>query len=220
MGPIVALGGVVVFLVFAIWAVSKVFGNYSPKKGKIKKDLQKIKTELEPLVTDLVPIEKGEMELLSLNQIKNKASKGVTKTGKGVFTSIYNEPMVAYSYKNYVASGTNALIYARTANNEFIYRIKNNEVEIVIDDHLAGIMKEDGKFYGAKSQTLLAEVNQSTEELALPVIVRNKNVGSIINPAKARKSQARAFEYVGNLEKDEETLFLSLAVLELVQRSA
>ena len=126
--------------------------------------------------------------------------------------------MVAYAYKKYVASGHNALLYARTANNEFIYRIKNNQVEIVIDDHLAGVMKEDGKFYGAKSQKLLAQVNQGTEELLLPVIVKNKEIGSIVNPKKAEKSNPRALQYIGNLDKDEETLLLSFAVLEIVQR--
>jgi hypothetical protein len=80
-------------------------------------------------------------------------------------------------------------------------------------------MKKDGKFYGAKSNKLLAQVNQGSEDLLLPVIVKGKEIGSIVNPAKASKTNPRALEYVGNLDKDEETLFLSFAVLEMVQRN-
>ncbi|MCR9289447.1 hypothetical protein OAF63_03420 [Saprospiraceae bacterium] len=219
MGSIIALAGVAIFAVFAISVLSKIFGNFSPRRGKVQNDLKKIKTELQPWLTDLVPFEEKDIELLSLNQIKNTSKKGIVKTAKGIFTSIYHEPMVAYGYKKYVASGTNALLYAKTTDHEFIYRINNDEVEIVIDDHLAGIMKKDGKFYGAKSNKLLAQVNQGSEDLLLPVIVKGKEIGSIVNPAKASKTNPRALEYVGNLDKDEETLFLSFAVLEMVQRN-
>jgi hypothetical protein len=219
MGSIIALVGVVVFAVFAISVLSKIFGNYSPGKGKIKSDLKKIKSELQSWFSELVPFDEKDIELLSLNQIKNTTKSGIVKMAKGIFTSIYHEPMVAYGYKKYVASGTNALLYAKTLEHEFIYRIKNDEVEIVIDDHLAGVMKKDGSFFGAKSNKLLAQVNQNSEELLLPVIVKGKEVGSIVNPKKADQTNPRALQYVGNLDKDEQTLFLSFAVLEMVQRN-
>lgn len=219
MGSIIALAGVVALAIGGVSVLSKVMGNWSPNKGKIKKDLEKIKAELAPWVSDLVPFDKNEIELLSLNQINKKAKKGIVKTAKGIFTSIYHEPMVAYGLKKYVASGSNALLYVKTAENEFIYRIKDKTTEIVINNQMAGVMKNDGGFYGAKSNKLLAKVNKDSEELLLPVIVGNREVGSIVNPTRSDKTNARALEYVGEMNKEEETLFLSLAVLELVQRS-
>lgn len=219
MGSIIALAGVVALAVGGVSVLSNVMGNWSPKRGKIQKDLEKIKKELAPFISDLVPIDKKELELLSLNQINKKAKKGIVKTAKGVFTSIYHEPMVAYGLKKYVARGTDELLYAKTAQHEFIYRIKNKSTEIVINSQLAGIMKEDGGFYGAKSKKLLAKVGKDETELLLPVILGNREVGSIVNPAKSDKTNPRAVEYVGEMSKDEEILFLSLTILELVQRS-
>ncbi|RMG80228.1 MAG: hypothetical protein D6714_15065 [Bacteroidetes bacterium] len=211
---------VVVFIVFSINVLSRIFGNYKPGKSRLQKDLQKLKSEIEPWVSELVPLDEKELELLSLNQINRKRKKGIVKTAKGIFTSIYQEPMIAYAYKKYVSSGKNALLYARTAKHEYIFRIKDDEVEIVIDDHLAGVMKKDGRFYGAKSKTLLAQVNQGSDELLLPVLVRDKEVGSIVNPAKATSPIPRAVQYLSEMDEDEKSLFMSFAILEMVQRTS
>ena len=68
-----------------------------------------MRTEIAPYVEDLVPLESEELELMSLNQLNQSLKKGMTTTAKGVFTSIYQEPLVAYSYKKYIVNN-NALL--------------------------------------------------------------------------------------------------------------
>lgn len=64
--------------------------NFQPGKAKIRSDLKKMKGEITPWIDELVPWDREELELLSSNQVNQKVKKGVIKTAKGVFTSIYH----------------------------------------------------------------------------------------------------------------------------------
>ncbi len=219
MGSAIALAGVVALAVGGVSVLSKVMGNWSPRRGKIQKDLKEMKEDMAKWAKGLVPMGHDELELLSLNQTNQKVKKGIVKTAKGVFTSIYHEPMIAYSMKKYVSTGANAIIYVRTAENEFIYRIKDKTTEVVINHQLAGNMDKDGDFYGAKSKKLLARVNKSSDAALLPVILGGREVGSLVNPEKTDTTNPRALQFVDQMNKEEETLFLALAILELILRS-
>lgn len=196
----------------------KLLQNYKPGRTKIQGDLKQIKAELQPWVSDLVPWSAEEMEQLSLNQVNRATKKGVVKTSKGVFTTIYHEPVIAWAYRKYVGQKENGLLYARTSNKEFVYRLKNGEVEMVIGDQLVGILNERGSLYNHKGDQQLAQINRQSEGLLLPVKVKEKLVGGLANPARKQQSNARAFQNLSKMENEEEELFLSLSILEMVRR--
>ncbi|MFQ5447909.1 MAG: hypothetical protein ACE5FF_13355 [Saprospiraceae bacterium] len=210
---ILALSGAGIYLAL------KTLQNYKPGRRKIQKDLEQIKTRLHPLVKDLVPWNREEMEQLSLNQIHKSKKKGVVTTVQGVFTTIYHEPVIVYSYRKYVSPSENALIYARTSKHELIYRVKNDKVEVVINNHLVGIVNEKGVLTDNKGRNMLAQITRSGKELLLPVKIGNKEVGNVVNPKYAKKVNPRAFEFVGPMQEEEEALFLSLSVLELIRQN-
>lgn len=198
----------------------KIFGNVQPSDKQIDADIKKMKAELEPMTTDLVPITKEELELFSQSQINAALKKKSGVSAKGVFTTIYHEPLVAYNYKRYPSSKLNAILYARSFDHEFAYRIKKGEVQLVVDQKHAGTLRENGALYDSRNR-MIARINRDQDKM-LPVLVEDREVGNLLKPipeAKAELSQ-RAFELIRNdLNPQEETLFLSLAVLELVQRS-
>ncbi|MEN0047321.1 MAG: hypothetical protein AAF806_09710 [Bacteroidota bacterium] len=196
-----------------------IFKNLSPNDNKIQADIKDMRTEIAPYVEDLVPLESEELELMSLNQLNQSLKKGMTTTAKGVFTSIYQEPLVAYSYKKYIGNN-NALLYARTATKEIVYRFTKKGVKVAINQKYYGTIKQ-GKLYGENNKQLLAQVNTRPMDLMLPVMVGNKEVGMLNSPKQAAKSpQPRAFQFVNNsITEEEETAFLTLAVLELVEKS-
>lgn len=212
LATIIALGGI------GIYTGLKTMQNFQPGRKKIQKDLQQIRMELQPWVAELVPWSKEEMEQLSFNQVKRTTRKRVISTAKGIFTTIYHEPVIAWTYKKYVSPKENALLYARTSKNEFIYRIKNGEIELVIDDMLVGKIDALGKLYTAKGNHQLAQINRESDELLLPVVYEEKEIGSLTNPDRTTKSNPRAFQFLAPMEKEEETVFLSLTILEMVRR--
>jgi hypothetical protein len=218
-GVALSLLTIVILGFLGIYLLLSILKNLKPGRTKIQKDLALIKADLQPWLADLVPWSEEEMEQLSLNQINRKSKKGVSTTAKGIYTTVYHEPVIAWSYKKYVSQKENAVAYARTTDHEFIYRIKDQEVEIVANNKLLGILDAKGALLPAKGQKMLAQINRQSEALALPVIVNGKQVGSLTNASKSPKQNARAFQMIAKMSKEEEEMFLALGVLELIKRS-
>jgi len=202
----------------AVYALYQLLVNFQPGRSKIKADLQKMKAEIQPFIDDLVPWTKEEMELLSLNQINKTVKKGFVSTAKGVITSIYHEPLIAWSYKRYVSPENNAVIYARSSHHEFVFRIKKDKTEFKIDDHVIGELRENGILYSSKTNRLMARINKSKDELLLPVLVGDKEVASLINPNLTTKTNPRAFEFLSEMNNEEEAVLLSMAIFEMVKK--
>lgn len=199
------------------YVLLKSFENFKPGRKKIQHDLKQIKAELKPLVFNLVPWSREEMEQLSLNQINRSAKNKVVKAAKGVFTTIYHEPVIAWAYRGYLGKTPNALLYARTSNQEFVYRLKDGEVEMVIGDQLVGTINASGTLHAYNTSKQLAQVGQQSDELYLPVKINDKLVGSLAKSEWSKKPNPRAFHMLGGMDKPEEELFLSLALLEMLR---
>lgn len=192
--------------------------NYKPGRSRIQSDLNQIKAELQPLVSELVPWTKEELHQLSLNVINKSTKKGIVYNAKGVFTSIYHEPLIAWYYRKYVSPKEDSLLYARTSNHEFVYRIKGDEAEILIDEQFIGKIDREGRLYDYKKKNLLAQINKGSSQLALPIVVNEKPVGALTNLEKApKKVNQRAMELVADMKPEEEKLLLALSLLELVK---
>ena len=213
----VLVTSLVLFLAF------RVLGNYKPGKRRVQEDLKKMKEEVAPWVGELVPISKEELELFSQGQINQALKKRMTTSAKGVFTTIYNEPIVAYNFKRYIAKEVDAVLYARTTTHEFAYRIKGGEVKVVIDNELVGTLKDNGVLYGGRRNRMIARINREEGLELMPIIVNDKEVGNLVKalpPPKTKSVDARAFEFVrDDLNEEERKIFLSLAIYELVQRN-
>lgn len=202
----------------AIYALFQLLINFQPGRSKIKADLQNMKAEIQPFIDDLVPWTKEEMELLSLNQINKTVKKGIVSTAKGVITSIYHEPLIAWSYKRYVSPDNNAVIYARSSHHEFVFRIRKDKTEFRIDNQVIGNLRENGVLYSSKTKRLIARINRSNDELMLPVLVGEKEVASLINPELTTRTNPRAFEFLSDLDHEEEAVLLSMAIFEMVKK--
>ena len=193
--------------------------NFQPGSSKIRTDLKKMKSEIMPWIDQLVPWTKEEMELLSTNQVNQKIKKGIVKTAKGVFTSVYHEPLIAYSYKKYVSPNVNAVLFVRTSHHEFVYRIKKKGTELFIDNQPVGMISNEGLLYGGKRIRLLARINKQGSELELPIIIGDKERGTLVRSNSSDEVNARALQFVTPMGAQEEAVFLSLAIFELVKDS-
>lgn len=204
---------------FALYMIYQFLTNFSPGKSKILTDFRAMRDEVREWTAALVPMTKEEMSLLSPRQVNQKIKRGLNKTAKGIFVSIYEEPLVLYTYKKYIAAKKNAILYARTSKTEFAYRITKKGIDINIDGQYAGVLKENGGFYGGRRNRLLARINRADELQLHPVVIGDREVASVVNPTKSSKHNPRAFQFLKPMEANEEKVFLALAVLEMVQES-
>lgn len=195
--------------------------HMKPSSKRVKQDLQEMRTEMDSWLTEeLVPIRKEELELFSFNQMNRLVKKRITLRARGVFTTIYDEPVLAYAYKRYIGGGRNALLYARTAEHHYAYWIKNKEIQILIDNKLVGMLRNDGVLYNERKRPI-ASIKRDQEELS-PVKVHDREVASLVKTDAQKKGalSPRAFQFVKNdISEEEEKIFLALATLELVRES-
>ena len=201
--------------------LARIFSDFAPGRKKLQQDLDKMKEDMDKWAGELVPLTREEVELFSFNQEKHIVRKGFGKTAKGIFTSIYHEPVLAYSYKEYMGPGKNALLYVRTGGQEFVYRINKKGIDVLVDREQVGTLKEDGVLYNRRGNRMLAKINRDAGEF-LPVLVNNKEVANIARLKKgdSTKLGQRAFEFVReDMSKQEKDVFLSLAVLEVIEQS-
>lgn len=223
MGMLIIMFGFLVTALIGLGFLLRGFGNYKPNKKRVQEDLKKMKADMDKWIEDLVPIRKGDLELFSLNQLKQNVKKSASYTAKGIYTTIFDEPIVAYSFKKYASSKKklDALLYARTAEHEYAYRFKDDSIQIVIDNHLIGSINQNGELLSARNRKPIARLSKGNQRHQ-PILINDKEVANVTRalPAAKKDLNQRAFEFVSdNLTKEEENLLLSLATLELVQRS-
>ena len=208
----------IVLTLFGLKALARYWRDFQPSKRRVREDLARMKAELEPWLPDLVPLDRKELELLSVNQIQFTRKKRMGSKAKGIFTSIYHEPMIAWSYKRYLSPGQNALLYARTARHEFVFRITPKNTQVAIDADYVGQLMPDGRLLDSRGKKQLGRLGNPEKSGLLPIVIRERELGSLVPAQLQDTPNPRALEFVSKMEPEEEPLFLSLAILQMVDR--
>lgn len=207
---------VIILFMGLSFGITRFFKAFRGEKGDrgLKKDVEQMRSAIAERAASLIPWDQEEMKLLSLEHVNNRLKRGDVATKSGTLVSIYQEPMVAYNYKKY-GSKRNAVIYAKTSNRAYIYRIKSQGIQIYLDEQPLGILQMNGVLY-APNKKMIAQLNLQPDELLSPILVKNREVGNLVNPKIVDKVNPRAFDLVSQMQSDEEDIFLSLSILQLV----
>ncbi|MDX1408858.1 MAG: hypothetical protein R3330_12010, partial [Saprospiraceae bacterium] len=164
----------------------------------------------------LIPwVAENEMELFSLNQQNKWVKQTWDRLLKGVFYSIYNEPMLVYGYKNYIRGSKNTLIYAATQSHDFIYRGKKNKTQFFIDREHVGYITDEGLMYSGKSKRLLGRRNSFTPD-HYSVVIWDREVAHVLKPQRADRVNPRAFEIMETMNDREELLLMAISFLTII----
>ena len=206
----------VMLLLFKQWSK-----NRMPGKSKRKQVVDELRADMDTWSADLVPLNKEELDLFSLAQDKQVIKSGAGATAKGTFTTIFHEPVVSYSYRRFLGKEPNEVLYARTANREYVYWTEAGKTSLEIDGQPVGNLTGN-TLHGAKSGQPIASIAAQQKDNYLPISVGNREVGSIMAGSGKEDDplHQRAFEFIPqDLNEKEEQLLLSLATRELVKRT-
>ncbi|WP_116125652.1 hypothetical protein [Lewinella sp. IMCC34183] len=195
--------------------------NRMPSKKKRGRVLWEIQEDMNTWSNDLVKMNREELDLFSLTQDKQVVKRGTGTTAKGTFTTIFHEPVVSYSYRRYLGKQVNELLYARTAEHDYVYWTEKGKTSLEIDGQPVGTITNN-TLLGARSGKELARIENTARENYLPVSVGNREVGALstLPTTTGDPLSQRAFEFIpDDLNDKEEQLLISLTVRELVGRS-
>lgn len=210
---------VITFVIFSfarvISILDKLFAGFRPVIYKLRNDLRLLQPELKSWAADnLVKWDRQELELLSLIQHRQFKKTMRFKTTRGVFQSIYHEPLMVYTQKMY--NPQEGVLIARNSFHEFAYII-NKDVEVFIDEEYFGKLDSQGKLW-YNQKNVIASVDRG-DGILLEIKVNNKTAGNLLNEIKKESRNPRAFQYVAELDDVEEKVFLAMAFFEIIRRS-
>ncbi len=210
----------ITFILFSfvnvISILDKLFSGFRPAILKLRKELRALQPELNSWAADnLIKWDRQEMELLSLRQHKQTKSGLTNKVTRGVFQSIYHEPLMVYIQKMY--GPHEGVILTRTSQHEIAFIILNKEVEVFINEEYFGKLDSQGKLW-FNGRNVIAQIDRG-DQVLLNIHVNNKMAGNVLNETKKETRNPRAFQYLAELDPVEEKVFLALAFFELVRRS-
>lgn len=190
-----------------------------PSQKRIQRDLGYFRTETKEWRDKLIPWEEEkEMELFSLNSQTKWSKQGFDKVLKGVYYSIYNEPMLTFGFKNYIRNSWNTLIWGATHSHEFIYRGKKKQTDFFIDRQHVGHITDKGLMYSSQSKRLLGRRNDLNPQY-YSVVIWDREVAHLMRPKKADRINPRAFEVMEEMTEQEELLLMALGFLTIIRES-
>ena len=192
------------------------FSNLNPGKAKVQADFRKIQTELGAKRAQLVPWSDEDRNLLSLKRKPYKEKTGNVKMAEGTFISIYQEPMVHFAYKRYLGKKENAIMVVLSSHHEYLYRIKNNKVEVALNGKYLGGITPDFSLISDKRKQM-AKIDTYSNGDYYHITIEGRDVGSIGDVKKAKKVNPRAFELLAELSPNEEKKMLALVFYFLVR---
>ncbi len=206
------------FVVGIIWVIAKAIGQAAFKVDSKawKSTLNQLRAQLQASkATALVPWDGEMLSLLSLNQQVGKKPGWFDNTTEGVFTSIYQEPVLAYAEKK---TNNGGLLLARTSDREFVLHRKGKETEIWVNGQPLGVYTDGVLLAPGNKGQLMARVENEPGESQYSVLLGNDTAAAINNPAlPSRSPNPRALTLLRDLQPEEESTLLALTVLQMTK---
>ena len=186
--------------------------------GHAQADIQTVLDKVSDQKASLVPLDLDELKLLSLQQLNKQVSRGISTDTSGTFTSIYHEPLICYSYKDFLGSDK-ALLAVATKDDTWLFRMAGGNTEVLLNEHHIGKITPIGALLSSRDGRELARIDIQEGRDRFAVYLRQGIVGYLTNPAVSQDFNTRAVHILSNLDSDEMQLFLSVVLLAMVEAS-
>ncbi len=192
-----------------------ILDHFSFGKKRIQREREKLIAELNPFRNNLVPIEPKDLDLLSFTISDKKGAN--SKSGKGLFISIYDEPMVAFSYSVFNHTKLKKLIMAETANHHILYMDRNSHTDCYFNNQLIGKIAGKDLLYSPRKR-LLGRINQSEDKDYSNIIYKDQELAVFNALEEESKFNKRVFDIVkNNISREEQVILMTLSFQFLIK---
>ncbi len=204
----------IVLFIMAVYLMNKRFIGFQPSSKRVNSDVGRFRQQAEAWKQELIPWNEEELELFSLNQSNQVKKKGFGRSQEGIVQSIYHEPMLFYSFKEYPSAGKNGIIFVQTAKYEIVYRTRAKGIQIFVNEEFLGSLTKDWQLQG--QQGPLGRLDRSDPFRKL-IIVGDKIMGSVVLPMEQTSVSQRAFELDEKMNEEEQLIFMVLGIYEVLE---
>jgi len=204
------ISGVVMLLARALGQLS-----LNPQSAAWKRTLAKLRERIrKQAAKNLVPWDTEMLGLLSTNRTIIKKPGFFDLYSEGLYATIYQEPVLVYAA---LKTGKTSVLVASTSDREFIFRQKDKEIEIWLNEQPLGLFVDGTLLAPGRGSKLLARMEATGTEASLPVLIGDKTAAAITNPEQASGPNPRALTLLRTLDSNEENALLALTILKMTK---
>ena len=201
------------FILFQIYQFFFSIGGSRSKLARDKKELMQLALEQED---NLVPISKEELALLSSKLKSSRITKGMYYTEKGLLSTVYEEPMISYGYRNY-GRGKSVLV-AQTSNGVFEFEERKDGVQLRINGFMEGTINDNNVLEDTKGNRI-ADINFKANSEYRDIKIRERKVAELLDPENEDINEnTRAFLELKELDDQEQNILLGLTIYDTLIR--
>lgn len=163
---IIIIVGAAVFIIYQL--SSFLLGTRSVKRT-IEKDKDFFNAVLDELMEGLVHIDTDELKIMSVTPVSKSVNQGITTYEKGVVSTIYQEPIVAYTLKLYDKSDK-LLLMLRTKDETYSVLSEAEIFKVFKNDDQIGTINDNYQFNSVgKGQSEITATNESSKLMSLMI---------------------------------------------------
>jgi hypothetical protein len=201
-------------MMFVFYNMASFFFGTKSNRRQIKKDLAYLKKLAEGLTDGLIPFEFDEFKILSQAPVIKTSKKLGSLYSYGVLSTIYQEPLLAFSMKENPRDKSFILL-ASTDKKEFKL-ISNGTLTIAyIDDVQIGEINENVQFVG-QDKKIIGQIEKNSSTKYQKILLHDKEVAHINAISSNRKIESeRVFSLFHDFDhrESDELILLSLYYL-------
>lgn len=185
-------------------------------RGRLEREIKGLRPFIDP--KELIPWADGELGLLSL-QVQHKTKKSFFNTVvSGFFKTIYAESVIGYAYKDVYTGTKRGIIFAKSLNHEFVYRLSQGVAQVYIDGRSIGFIDYQGRLISNRRNRILAMIEQNsgaTQEIS----IGEQRIGNLNKPTTDAALHERAVHIFKEIDNSEQPLIVSLVIFEILKRN-
>ncbi len=192
------------------------FFNLEPIRSRMNRDLRDMREKTSGWHQELAPWDHEEMTLLAANVVNGYPKKWSFKSKRirGVFTSIYHEPLIVFNIRQY--NKKNHLYRAANNKDEYVYRVKPSHIDVYYNGMMVAKIKNNQMFgNGGRRKIGRREIIHSPE---VSIIIGEKEIGYLNATPTNRGFLPRVLTILQTPSPDEEVLFLTFVYLEMLRK--
>ena len=203
------IGIILIITVALIYALLRFLRNVQPDDMEVEKDLVELKKSLDSFRGGLAEWNSG----LSSNEVNQIMTKSNQRSGDGVFLSDNGDPVFAYAFKKYIGPGENAVMYAMTHTDEYVFRITNKGTSVQVNGQSVGLIRDNERFFDQKND-LKARLVRNNIKNTSKIFIGDIEAGKIALP---KSNMIQAFEMNESTQSDEDiSVAKTLAIYQLI----
>ncbi len=192
-----------------IYGLLRFLRNVQPDDQEVEEDLIELKEKIAAFKGGLADWDSG----LSSNEVNQIMTRSNQRSGDGVFLSDSGDPVFAYAFKKYIGPGENAVMYAMTHTDEYVFRITNKGTSVILNGQNAGLIRDKERFFDQKND-LRARLVRNNIKNTSKIYIGDLEIGKIALP---NSNMIQAFEISEtNVSDDDKSIAKTLAIYQLI----